>query len=49
MARQENAELFIPPLHLCTDNAAMAAIAVEKWQSQQFAGLDLDASPSYAD
>lgn len=47
MVDQENAELFIPPMSLCTDNAAMAAIAVEKWQQQQWAGLDLDASPSY--
>jgi N6-L-threonylcarbamoyladenine synthase len=42
MVRRENAELFIPPLDLCTDNAAMAAIAVEKWKCQQWAGLDLD-------
>ncbi len=45
MTVQENAELFIPPLNLCTDNAAMAAIAVEKWNKQQFSELDLDASP----
>jgi N6-L-threonylcarbamoyladenine synthase len=45
MAREEQAELFIPPLSLCTDNAAMAAIAVEKWQKQQWAPLDLDAVP----
>jgi N6-L-threonylcarbamoyladenine synthase len=37
-------ELFIPPLELCTDNAAMAAIAVEKWRAKQWAPLDLDAT-----
>jgi N6-L-threonylcarbamoyladenine synthase len=42
------AELFIPPLKLCTDNAAMAALAVEKWRHQQWASLDLDAIPAYA-
>jgi N6-L-threonylcarbamoyladenine synthase len=47
MVREENAELFIPPLDLCTDNAAMAAIAVEKWRQGQFAPLDLDAYPNY--
>jgi N6-L-threonylcarbamoyladenine synthase len=43
MVREENAELFIPPLSLCTDNAAMAAIAVEKWQRREWAPPDLDA------
>ena len=43
LARAEGAELFIPPLSLCTDNAAMAAIAVEKWRLGQFAPMDLDA------
>jgi N6-L-threonylcarbamoyladenine synthase len=47
MVQQERAELFIPPLTLCTDNAAMAAIAVEKWRLGLFAPLDLDAQPSY--
>jgi N6-L-threonylcarbamoyladenine synthase len=47
MVAAERAELFIPPLKLCTDNAAMAAMAVEKWRRQQWAPLDLDAVPSY--
>ncbi|HEY7427370.1 MAG TPA: tRNA (adenosine(37)-N6)-threonylcarbamoyltransferase complex transferase subunit TsaD [Gemmataceae bacterium] len=47
MARDEGAELFIPPLALCTDNAAMAAVAVEKWRRQEFAPLDLDAVPTW--
>jgi len=47
MAKSERAELFIPPTALCTDNAAMAAVAVEKWRRQMFASLDLDAIPTY--
>jgi N6-L-threonylcarbamoyladenine synthase len=46
MAAQERVELSIPPLSLCTDNAAMAAIAVEKWRCREFAPLDLDAISS---
>jgi N6-L-threonylcarbamoyladenine synthase len=46
MCMQEGVELFVPPLSLCTDNAAMAALAVEKWRRQEFAPLDLDAQPS---
>jgi N6-L-threonylcarbamoyladenine synthase len=48
MAREEGAELFIPPLALCTDNAAMAAVAVEKWRCRQWTPLDLDAVPAYS-
>jgi N6-L-threonylcarbamoyladenine synthase len=44
---KEGAELIIPPLNLCTDNAAMAALAVEKWQAGEFAPPDLDAEPNY--
>ncbi|HEV8062088.1 MAG TPA: tRNA (adenosine(37)-N6)-threonylcarbamoyltransferase complex transferase subunit TsaD [Gemmataceae bacterium] len=47
MAKARGAELFIPPPSLCTDNAAMAAMAVEHWRLGQFAPLDLDASPSF--
>jgi N6-L-threonylcarbamoyladenine synthase len=46
MTREEGADLFIPPLALCTDNAAMAAMAVEKWRRQQWSALDLDAVPA---
>jgi N6-L-threonylcarbamoyladenine synthase len=46
MARAEDVELFIPPLALCTDNAAMAAVAVEKWRRGDRAALDLDALAS---
>ena len=45
MCAREGAELFLPPRHLCTDNAAMAAWAVELWKHQRFAPLDLDAQP----
>jgi N6-L-threonylcarbamoyladenine synthase len=47
MTRDEGAELVIPPLPLCTDNAAMAAVAVEKWRQRQWATLDLDAVPAW--
>lgn len=47
MVVEEGAELFIPPLEYCTDNAAMAAMAVEHWKCQHFAALDLDALPTY--
>jgi N6-L-threonylcarbamoyladenine synthase len=46
MTAEMGAELFIPPMKLCTDNAAMAALAVEKWKQQDFAPLDLDAIPA---
>jgi N6-L-threonylcarbamoyladenine synthase len=48
MCAAEKAELHIPPMSLCTDNAAMAALAVEKWKLGQFASLDLDAEPNFA-
>ncbi|MEM8946152.1 MAG: tRNA (adenosine(37)-N6)-threonylcarbamoyltransferase complex transferase subunit TsaD [Planctomycetota bacterium] len=35
-------ELHIPPLRLCTDNAVMGAIAVERYRAGQFESLDLD-------
>jgi N6-L-threonylcarbamoyladenine synthase len=46
-AAEEGAELFIPPPALCTDNAAMAAVAVEKWRLGRWAPPDLDAVPAY--
>ena len=47
MVQEEKGELFIPPLQLCTDNAAMAAMATERWRLRKWAPLDLDATPSY--
>jgi N6-L-threonylcarbamoyladenine synthase len=38
--------LLVPPLNLCTDNAAMiAAAAFLKWERREFSGLDLKAEP----
>jgi N6-L-threonylcarbamoyladenine synthase len=38
--------LLVPPLKLCTDNAAMiAAAAFLKWDKQEFSSLDLKADP----
>jgi N6-L-threonylcarbamoyladenine synthase len=48
MSEEEGAELYIPPLNLCTDNAAMAASAVEKWRRHLWTSLDLDAQPTLA-
>jgi N6-L-threonylcarbamoyladenine synthase len=45
MCSAAGAELFVPPADLCTDNAAMAALAVERWKRREFATLDLDAEP----
>ena len=47
MCATEAAEVFIPPLSLCTDNATMAALAVEKWKRGEFAPPDLDAEPNF--
>jgi N6-L-threonylcarbamoyladenine synthase len=47
MCQKEGAELFIPPMSLCTDNAAMAALAVEKLKRNEFAAADLDAEPNW--
>lgn len=43
--RRQHAELHIPPPALCTDNAVMGAIAVERYRAQLFESLDLDALP----
>lgn len=46
MCQSVGAELIVPELSLCTDNAAMAALAVEYWRLGQFASLDVDAEPA---
>lgn len=46
MCDKHSYELVIPPLEYCTDNAAMAALAVESWRRGQFAPADLDAVPA---
>lgn len=42
MAEQEGVELFIPPLSLCTDNAAMAGVAFAKLAAGHVADLGVD-------
>jgi N6-L-threonylcarbamoyladenine synthase len=42
MAQELGVSLFIPPLSLCTDNAAMAGIALAKLAAGQVAPLDID-------
>lgn len=42
MAAELGVELFIPPPALCTDNAAMAGIALPKLRAGQVAALDVD-------
>lgn len=37
--------LYVAPLRLCTDNAVMGAIAVERYRAGRFEPLDLDAVP----
>ena len=48
LAEAEGVTLVVPPLALCTDNAAMAALAVEKWRRGELAAPDLDAQPAFA-
>jgi len=45
LAAEEDVELHIAPLALCTDNAAMGAIAWERLEAGLVAGLDLDVTP----
>ena len=42
MAAELGVEVFIPPLALCTDNAAMAGIALPKLAAGQVSSLDID-------
>ena len=44
-ADQLGFELKIAPMKLCTDNAVMGAIALEKIKRKDFAALDLDVTP----
>ncbi|MFG0260772.1 MAG: tRNA (adenosine(37)-N6)-threonylcarbamoyltransferase complex transferase subunit TsaD [Novipirellula sp. JB048] len=44
-ARQDGFALTIAPPELCTDNAVMGAIALEKMRRGEFASLDLDITP----
>ena len=44
-AEQHGYRLYIPPMSLCTDNAVMGAIAVERYRAGKFESLDLDVHP----
>jgi len=44
-AAEHGYELFVPPLSLCTDNAVMGAIAVERLKAGKVEDLSLDISP----
>ena len=44
-ASERGVELFLPPVSLCTDNAAMAGIALAKLAAGQVADLDIDVTP----
>jgi N6-L-threonylcarbamoyladenine synthase len=43
--RQAGIELHIAPMEMCTDNAVMGAIAIERWRAGQFETLELDVYP----
>jgi N6-L-threonylcarbamoyladenine synthase len=44
-AAQNGYEVHIPPLALCTDNAVMGAIAIERLRAGKFEDLSLDVLP----
>ncbi|MDR2644177.1 MAG: tRNA (adenosine(37)-N6)-threonylcarbamoyltransferase complex transferase subunit TsaD [Planctomycetaceae bacterium] len=43
--QENNYRLFIAPTNLCTDNAIMGAIAIERYKKALFEPLDLDVFP----
>ena len=45
-AEEHGFQLHIAPLNLCTDNAVMGAIAVERYRAGLFEPLDLDVFPT---
>ena len=45
MAKEEAIQLIIPPLSLCTDNAAMIALAIEKLRLGAYDSLDVEVNP----
>ncbi len=45
LAGRLGVELFLPPVALCTDNAAMGGIALAKLAAGQVAGLDAEVTP----
>ena len=45
LGRRRRVQVFMPPRSLCTDNAAMGAIAWERLERGEDDGLDLDITP----
>jgi N6-L-threonylcarbamoyladenine synthase len=45
MCQTEGVELIVPPLSWCTDNAAMAAVVVDRIRRGESDPLDIDAAP----
>ncbi len=45
LCAEESVELLIPPMDLCTDNAALGAIAFAKLAQGQFSNLEVDVTP----
>jgi N6-L-threonylcarbamoyladenine synthase len=45
MCEKEGIELVVPPLSWCTDNAAMAAVVVDRYRRGESDPLDVDAAP----
>ena len=46
LGKRHRATILIPPMNLCTDNAAMGAIAWEHIERNDIANLELDARPN---
>lgn len=44
-AEEHGHRLFIPPISLCTDNAVMGAIAIERFRAGKFESLEMDVYP----
>jgi N6-L-threonylcarbamoyladenine synthase len=44
-ARRHRFRLHVAPVRLCTDNAVMGAIAVERYRAGRFEPLELDVYP----
>jgi N6-L-threonylcarbamoyladenine synthase len=44
-AERHRVELHVAPFHLCTDNAVMGSIAIERYRAGRVESLDLDAFP----
>jgi N6-L-threonylcarbamoyladenine synthase len=46
LGQQHCAKILIPPIHLCTDNAAMGGIGWEHIERNEIADLELDVLPN---